>query len=240
MMVKQIANNYGVYLEDIPYSDILKLTFGIGANVVNNAGNAIIEVSSSKLAKEGGKQIMENFSEQALKHNPFLINGKGNMKEIINNIAQPTLEKEGDNFFYKVLHFFSKNSKSFKSGIEESIKSEAENFATKYTKSLINNPKPANIAHNLVNELAEKRATNLSNNAIKFVSEGTSQSGKYFSHAIPVISGCLNAYTSYSNGKSTIKYFEDYVMKTMGIPIVLRRKKDYEYYFNFKIIILFS
>ena len=228
-----LPNNYGVYLKDIPFSDILKLTFGIGANVVNNASNTILEVSSSKIAKEGGKKIMDNFSEQALKHNPFLTNGKGNMKKIIKNIVQPTLEKEGDNIFYKVLQFFSKNSKSFKSGIEESIKSEAGNFATKYTNTLLNNPKSVKMAHNIVNELAEKRATTLSNNAIKFISEGTSQTGKNLSHAIPIISGFLNCYSSYSNGKSIIEYFEDYVMKTMGIPIILGRKKDYEYIFAF-------
>ncbi len=233
MLVKQIANNYGVYLKDIPFSDILKLTFGIGANVVNNASNTILEVSSTKIAKEGGKKIMDNFGEQALKHNPFLTNGKGNMKEIIKKIAQPTLEKEGDNIFYKVLQFFSKNSKSFKSGIEESIKSEAGNFATKYTNTLLNNPKSVKMAHKVVNELAEKRATTLSNNAIKFISEGTSQTGKNLSHAIPIISGFLNCYSSYSNGKSTIEYFEDYVMKTMGIPIILGRKKDYENIFAF-------
>ena len=233
MMVKQIANNYGVYLKDIPFSDILKLTLGIGANVVNDTSNAILEVSSSKLAKEGGKKIMDNFGEQALKNNPILICGKGKMKKIIKNIAQPTLEKEGDNIFYKVLQFFSQNSKSFKSGIEESIKSEAGNFATKYSKTLINNPKSVKMAHKVVNEIAEKRATTLSNNAIKFISEGTSQTGKNFSHVIPIISGFINCYSSYSNGKSTIEYFEDYVMKTMGIPIILRRKKDYENIFAF-------
>jgi hypothetical protein len=45
MMVKQIANNYGVYLKDIPFSDILKLTFGIGANVVNNTSNTIFNIN---------------------------------------------------------------------------------------------------------------------------------------------------------------------------------------------------
>jgi len=114
MMIKQIANTYGIYLEEIPKFDIFKLVLGLGANVASEAGGQIAEKSIESLGKQGGKKVMENFTEQALKYNVVLVNGPGNMEKIIQNIATPVVKESSDNILIKQSNSFGIIQKIFK------------------------------------------------------------------------------------------------------------------------------
>ena len=234
MMIKQIANTYGIYLEEIPKFDIFKLVLGLGANVASEAGGQIAEKSIESLGKQGGKKVMENFTEQALKYNVVLVNGPGNMEKIIQNIATPVVKESSDNILYKGIQFLWNNSKNFQETAGKEILSGAENFATNYANKLISNPDSVKVATEVVTDLAKQRGATLQNNCIQFLSGGATKfGGNTFIHALPVISGFFDAYTTYSNGKSAINYFEEYIRKTMAIVPILKRKKDYDSIFTF-------
>ena len=234
MMIKQIANTYGIYLEEIPKFDIFKLVLGLGANVASEAGGQIAEKSIESLGKQGGKKVMENFTEQALKYNVVLVNGPGNMEKIIQNIATPVVKESSDNILYKGIQFLWNNSGKFQESAGKEILSGAENFATNYANKLISNPDSVKVATEVVTDLAKQRGATLQNNCIQFLSGGATKfGGNTFIHALPVISGFFDAYTTYSNGKSAINYFEEYIRKTMAIGPILKRKKDYDSIFTF-------
>ena len=234
IMIKQIANTYGIYLEEIPKFDIFKLVLGLGANVASEAGGQIAEKSIESLGKQGGKKVMENFTEQALKYNVVLVNGPGNMEKIIQNIATPVVKESSDNILYKGIQFLWNNSKKFQETAGKEILSGAENFATNYANKLISNPDSVKVATEVVTDLAKQRGATLQNNCIQFLSGGATKfGGNTFIHALPVISGFFDAYTTYSNGKSAINYFEEYIRKTMAIGPILKRKKDYDSIFTF-------
>ena len=171
-----------------------------------------------------------------MKYNVVLINGPGpgNMEKIIQNIATPVVKESSDNILYKGIQFLWNNSKNFQETAGKEILSGAENFATNYANKLISNPDSVKVATEVVTDLAKQRGATLQNNCIQFLSGGATKfGGNTFVHALPIISGFFDAYTTYSNGKSAINYFEEYIRKTMAIGPILKRKKDYDSIFTF-------
>ena len=232
-MIKQIANTYGIYLEEVPNWDLTCLVFGIGVNVASETGGKIAEKTVETLGEKGGKKIIENFTEQALKYEVVLVNGPGNMKGIIEHIAEPVLKESSDNILYKAIQFLWNNSKTFKETVKNEIITGTENFATNYANKLINNPDSVKCATQVVMDIAKERGETLHQNCIKFLANGAGKTGNIISHICPIISCFIDAYATYSNGKSAIKYFEEYIRKSIGIEPILKRKKDYEDIFKY-------
>jgi uncharacterized protein (DUF697 family) len=233
LMIRQIANEYGIYLEEVPNWDLTCLVLGIGASVVSETGGKITGKVAESLGEKGGKQIIENFTEQALKYEVVLVNGPGNMKEIIGNIAEPVLKESYDNILNKGMQFLWNNSKTFKETVKNEIIAGTENFVTNYANKLINNPDSVKCATEVVIDIAKERGETLQKNCIQFLSKGAGKTGNIISHLCPIINCFLDSYTTYTNGKSAIKYFEEYIRKSIGIKPILKRKKDYEDIFKY-------
>ena len=85
-----------------------------------------------------------------------------------------------------------------------------------------------------------------------FVSESSEKFGKYYGEKlvsnagghlkvltpklIPIlgslVGGAMDLYSTYNEGKNSIKYFEDYIKKTMGCEFIIKRKEEYEKILN--------
>ena len=109
------------------------------------------------------------------------------------------------------------------------MKKGAEAFANSYTQKLITNPKSVNAATNIVKEIGTKRASNLLSNCTNFLSKGL---GSKLTHLIPIISCIFDCYNTYSVGGNIIKYCEEYIRKTCGGDLFLKRILDYQEFFN--------
>ena len=221
VMIKAITDCYNISIEEIPFTDMLKLVFGFAPNI---SSKAVGNVSGLVTGAVAGENVFTNLSEQILNKNVRLIHGKGNM-----NIVFQKCTVKSKNILYEAIRKLYNSLPSFKFGVKKGMKKGAEAFANSYTQKLITNPKSVNAATNIVKEIGTKRASNLLSNCTNFLSKGL---GSKLTHLIPIISCIFDCYNTYSVGGNIIKYCEEYIRKTCGGDLFLKRILDYQEFFN--------
>ena len=229
-MITKIGNCYNVKFCEIPNVILLKLVFGLevdvqsGAKIVGNAlGASAGEQFGKDLVKDLGKEQIANWSESGLHfiHGGWLpdymdvcevgeslvVNNEGKFKKFINYIY---------NFF-----------PSFSEGVQKGIDLKGKKYGQKLAGILIDNTNQ--YGGELLSKLSKQQG-NLFGEAIK------SNAGNYFQTFLPkaipiigqIIGGTMDAYGTYKVGKNSIKYFEEYVKKTMCCDLIIKRKEEYE------------
>ena len=112
-----------------------------------------------------------------------------------------------------------------KKGVENGVKNNANQLGEKVNDIFLKNT--VEFTKKEINELSKK-------NCSKYVAKITNEANKYissFSKLIPilgsVINGIMDAYNVNVIGNNAIKYFEEYVNKTIGCDYLIRQKNQY-------------
>lgn len=220
-MIKAITNCYNISMGEIPFTDMLKLVFGFAPNITSKAAGNISGLVTGAVA---GENVFANLSEQILSKNVRLVHGTGNMNKVFQECAV-----KSKNILYEAFSKLYNCLPSFKFGAKKGMEKGAEAFANSYAQKLITNPKSVKAAANVAKDIGSKRASDLLSKSTIFFSKGL---GSKLTHLIPIISCIFDCYNTYSVGDNTIKYCEEYIRKTCGGDLFLKRILDYQEFFN--------
>ena len=216
-MILKIGNCFNIKFEDIPYQDLVKLIFGIETTVesaVKVGGGMAASAAGNNfgktLVKEIGSEQVKDWKRYGIDYLSITEAKKVGESLVLNN------ESKFNNFINYIYSLFP----SFEKGIKDGINNKGNKLG-----KIVND-----IVWDQSGEVLEGQfGRGLINNANSYLP-------KFLPRLIPVIGsiigGISDSYSIYKVGKNSIKYFEDYVKKTMGCEFVLRRKKEYEEILN--------
>lgn len=230
-MITKIGNCYNVKFSEIPCSVFLSLMFELGADVQSSAkivGNGVASATGETFGKEliydiGDEQI-KNWAKDGL--HVVMKGGNVDVGEVASNLLIKN-ESKFNNLLTYIYNLFPAFNKSVQNGIEAG----GQQLGKKLEDVLIKNT--SNLSKDYVCEASEKIG--------KYYGEKlVSNAGGFFKGCTPklipivgsLIGGAMDSYSNYNVGKNTIKYFEDYIKKTMGCEFIVKRKEEYEKILN--------
>ena len=231
-MITKIGNCFSVKYSEIPNSVYFRLMFGLGADVQSSAkivGNGVASASGKNL----GKDLIYDIGEEQLidwsKNGLHVVKSGGNVN--IGEVAENLLiknESKFDNFITYILNLFP----SFNKGVKNGIEAGGQQLGKQLENVLIENT--SNLSKDFVSEASERFGKVYGEKLV-------GNAGGYLKNITPkiipivgsLIGGGINFYSTYNIGKDSIKYFEDYVKKTMCCEFILKRKEEYENILNY-------
>ena len=229
-MVSRIGNCFNVKFSEIPNKTLMKLVFGLEADVQSGAkivGNAVGASAGEKfgkdLVKDIGKDQVKEWSKSGLRIVPIdKAIDPVNIAEVGENLLVNN-ESKFKNFINYIYNLFP----SFQDGIKKGIDLKGQKYGDRLANILFENT--VDFSEEYAMESAGKYGQ-LYSKAITSNASGTLNS--FLPKFIPIvgslIGGAMDFYSTYKVGKNSIKYFEEYLKKTMGCEFVLKRKEEYE------------
>ena len=199
----------------------------IGDKIGNKIGNKL----GSDLAKKIGEEKVEDWGKRLLRFAP---KNKGRLifKTEINEVILQ--EKDKFNVFTeKLIEYIP----SIKQGFKEGMKKEAESLGKDVGDIYFKNTRCYPV--DKLKEMCERRSTDytskITEEAGKYIKDGNNlKYGVYCLKAIGfIINGAFNCYSTYKTGKNAIKYFNDYVERTLGCDYTIRQKNNYMKIFEY-------
>ena len=251
IMVIRMGYIYHITISEFPTKDLIKLIFGIDAKIskkeddkLNTAANvcekgieatkvvgnaAVYKVGKemgSELAMKVGKEKVKNWGARQLR---FAV--KGGRKIFYNEIKEVSMKESSR--FSKLIESLIQALPSLKSGVEQGIEKTAETLGNEVGNIYAQNT--VGIAAEKFADLCEKRIADYSTRVAK--EAGSYVNSLSLCKVIPVIGsiigGVFDCYGTYAVGKNAIKYFEDYIMRTLGADYIIRQKNTYINIFNY-------
>ena len=235
VMIIKIGNCFNVTFSEIPNEILMKLTFGLEADVqtgVKIVGNAVGastgEEFGKNLVKDMGKDHIKKWTEEGLLLAP--INTPGHkVVEVIN--ARYNLFVKNENKFTSFINYIYNLFPSFQEGVQKGIEIKGQKYANTVREIIMDN------AIDSCEEYVVKNAERYSQ---YYGSALTANASSYLPEFLPkfipligsLISGIMDLYSTYKVGENSIKYFEEYVKKTMCCEFVIKRKEEYENILN--------
>ena len=250
IMIIKIGNCYSFNFKEIPTKDFVKLVFGIdtkiskvkedkSSNIALNASEKSVEavrvVGNSiglKMGDEFGSNLAKNIGLKEVEHlaagHVRFVDGPG--KHIFEKAMEKVVAKDSSKFsslIERLIQFFP----SMKQGVENGVKKTAEDLGNKIGETYLKN------TVEFTGETLEKMCKERSVEYTAKVASEANQYLKSFCKFIPVIGsiggGSLDCLGTYMVGKNAIKYFEDYITRTLGCDYVIKQKKTYDKIFHY-------
>ena len=230
-MITKIGNCFSVTFSEIPNKTLLKLVFGLEADVQSGAkivGNAVGASAGEKfgkdLVKDIGKDQVKEWAQTSLQFVPDGIPGYTPVDVV--EVGENLLVKN-ENKFKNFINYFYNLFPSFQDGVKKGIDLKGQKYGQKVAGILMDNTIYYGEEYASYNA---GKVGQLYSQAI--VSNASGNLTNYLPKFIPVIGsligGVMDSYSTYKVGINSIKYFEEYVKKTMGCEFVKKRKEEYE------------
>ena len=250
IMIVKIGNCYSFNFSEIPYIDYFKLIIGIDTKISkvidNKSTNIAINVCEksveaarvvgnsvglkkgyelgSNLAKNIGLKKVEDWG---VRHLRFV--AEGGRKIFKTEIKEVVVQESSK--FSSLIETIIQLFPSMKKGVESGVKKTAENLGTKVGETYFKNT--VELTGDTLRKMCKKRS-------VEFTAKVASESNNYlisFYKFIPIIGsaigGALNVWGIFIIGKNAIKYFEDYITRTLGSDYVIKQKKTYVKIFDY-------
>jgi len=239
-MIIKIGNCFTISFSEIDNNAIVKLIFGLNIKIskssnyeddnmiskVQGAKKIIINPASYFIGEDLGKDLAKNLGENKIKDwakRKLRYVGKGGK-----NIFHKEIKEIGVNQTSKfnqliesLMQFFPIMKKGAENGVNKSAKQLGEEVGKIYTKNSFG------VAAKEVAEHSTKRSS-------QYAMKISTEANKYFatfSKIIPIlgsiIGGIMDAYGVYVIGDNAIKYFNEYVNKSLGSEYLIKKKKIY-------------
>ena len=230
-MITKIGNCFNVKYSEIENMVYVKLIFGLEADVqssVKIVGNGVASTTGESLGKELiydlGEEQVKNWSKTGL--HVVKSGGNVNVGEVAENLIIKN-ESKFKSFFTYIYNLFPSFNKSVKNGIEAG----GQKLGKQLENVLIENT--SNLSKDFVSKTSEKVGKKFGE---KLVGNASGHLKTLTPKIIPIIGsligGTIDYYSTYNVGKNAIKYFEDYIKKTMCCEFIVKRKEEYEKILN--------
>ena len=230
-MIIKIGNCFNINLSEIPKKVIARLIFGLGADVQSSAkilGNGV----GAKAGENLGMDLVYDIGEEQVKtwsiEGLHIVKKRGNVN--VGEVAEELIVKN-ESKFNNLLTYIYNLFPSFRKGVKNGIENGGQQLGKNLENVLIENT--INLSGDFVTESSQ--------NIGKIYGEKlVANAGGYLSNLTPklipilgiLIGGVMDFYSTYNIGKDSIKYFEEYVKKTMGCEFIIKRKEEYEKILN--------
>jgi len=239
-MIIKIGNCYSISFSDIEIMTIAKLIIGFDVKItksskfeddnmiskVQGAKNVIMNPVTYFFGEDLGKDLAKNLGENKIKDwakRKLRYVGKGGK-----NIFEKEIKEIGVNQtskFHQLIEYlmqlFPMMKKGAENGVNETAKQLGEQVGKIYSKNSFG------VAAKEVVEHSSKRSS-------QYAMKITTEANRYFSSfskIIPILGsltgGLMDAYNVYIIGDNAIKYFEEYINKSLGCDYLIRKKKIY-------------
>ena len=230
-MITKIGNCFSVRFSEISNKTLLKLVFGLEADVQSGAkfvGNAVGASAGEKLGKDLVKDIGKDQVKDWSQRNLRLVSkfSTNTVPVDVVDVGESLLvnnEGKFKNFINYIYNLFP----SFQDGVKKGIDLKVQKYGDKVADIIIENT--VDFSEEYAKEHAGKLGQ-LYGQALASNANGTLSN--YLPKFIPVIGsligGAMDSYSTYKVGKNSIKYFIEYLKKTMGCEFILKRKEEYE------------
>jgi len=250
-MIIKMGNCYFITFSEIPGKDFAKLIFGFDAKISkkekeedaaetaakigqksieatkivgNAAGIKIGKELGSDLAKNIGLEKVKDWGVRKLRF--VTSGGRQIFKKEIKEVGV-----KNSSGFSKLVEWFVQIFPSVKQGVKQGAQQTAESLGNEV----------ANIyATNSVGFTAEKLGKLCEKRCAAYTTKVAGEASSYIknlSKALPIIGsaigGIMDCYSTYVIGSNAIKYFEDYINKTLGADYIIRQKNTYIMIFNY-------
>lgn len=254
-MIIKIGNCYLFSFREIPIKDFIKLIFGFDTKVEKSNENNFIQeiVNSIQIAWNLGEKIFgkvnkEKFGEIGNKLGTELAKkiGEQKVKEwgfshlhfVPKGMGRPIFKTEIKEVIMKEKYKFNiitekliKYIPSINSGFDAGVKKQADFLGNEVRNIYFNNTKcfPVEKLTKLCKDRANEYSSKITEEIGKYINTG--KTVQFISNSFPVImclaNGALNCYSTYLTGANAIKYFDDYLERTLGCDYTINQKNTY-------------
>ena len=244
-MIVKIGHCYFFSFQEIPIMDFIKLLFGIDSRISKSLDNdepmkpleichktldtvrVVGNVAAYQIGNKLGQQLAMNIGAKkaanwAMRGLRFVPKGMG--KQIFKKEIKEVVVKKSfhfDKIMEIIMQLIPSMKKGAEKGVEKAAKSLGEGVGNTYFQNTIH------FAGEQLQKMCESRAKD-------YAAKITKESAKYLktlSKVMPIIGsivgGVLDCWGTYSVGNNAIKYFEDYITKTLGCDYVINQKNSY-------------
>ena len=240
IMIIKIGNCYSISFSEIDNMSIINLIIGLDVKItksskfqddnmiskVQGAQKVLVNSATYYYGENLGKDLAKNLGESKLKdwakRQLRFVKSKGNVN-FVKEIEEIGMTKSSK--FHELIENLIQFFPMMKKGVENGVKNNANQLGEKVKDIYLKNT--VEFTKKEINELSKKSCS-------KYVTKITNEANKYissFSKFIPilgsVINGIMDAYNVNVIGNNAIKYFEEYVNKTIGCDYLIRQKNQY-------------